>query len=209
MTVWCSFHSCYFIVHVRLSPISLSSQQMTVLCLTMKRAANPTVSHGTILCSLCAVPRSWWTVHGAVTSARVLWSWLAVLMPLPVSSWMTHSMDRKHAVLSLLYCVMHCPAWQCNLLALLPCTKSLCTSDCSWLTTRSSAFPHLVADITFARSMICLAKCVPNLLSEEENVHVLIKVLLNYVSGAEGNRKRVCVHLLPITCTLTSAALLW
>ena len=72
------------------------------------------------------------------------------------------------------------------------CCQSACSNSFSSLPT-SVALPFPVADITFARGIICLAKCLPNLILEEENIHVLIKLLLPYVSGAEGNRKRVCV----------------
>ena len=62
---------------------------------------------------------------------------------------------------------------------------------------------------TFARIVICLTKCLFSIVSDEENIPVLIKVLLHYIEGAKGSRKRVCIftfHFVPLRTASVSGS---
>lgn len=76
-------------------------------------------------------------------------------------------------------------------------------------TNSSCAFILPVTDAMFARVIICLTKCLLSIVSDEENIPVLIKVLLHYIEGAKGNRKRVCMFTFYLVPLLPSLAVEW
>ena len=69
----------------------------------------------------------------------------------------------------------------------------------------STKFWYLaVVDITFTKGIICLVKCLPNLISEE-NIHVLIKLLLHFAEDHREQKKGMRMKYLSYTLVAASS----